>query len=232
MVRIQPLFSKQSVYVLSFCACSSAIACATVLKYAMKRETGCHVNVSCLFIYHNARRLKRPYGVLNDHGVSLKYCVKAVEKYGFCEEEHWPYNEELVNTRPPQLVYERANQYTIAPKALPINIKSFKAALVRDELPMVAIYLYPSAGEDVIRNEGRIPLPDANSITAKTSPWHSVVFVGYDDVSKHFIVRNSWSARWVRRDEYSLRVDLYGYILFRASPVISTYLTNISRILV
>ena len=174
----------------------------------MLKETGNHVHFSPLFIYINARRLKKPFGVLNDHGISLKYCMKAMERYGICEEEHWPYNEELVNTRPPPLVYERAYQYTIVPKALPINVKAFKTALVRGELPMVGLYLHPSAGEEVIRNDGRIPLPDANSITAKKSSWHSVVFVGYDDVKKHFIVRNSWSARWVRREEFPFRTGL------------------------
>lgn len=47
------------------------------------------------------------------------------------------------------------------------------------------------------RNKGHVPMPKADAKTRNTHGWHAMLCVGYSDIDRVFIVRNSWGREWV-----------------------------------
>lgn len=50
--------------------------------------------------------------------------------------------------------------------------------------------------DDASRNKGRVPMPKADAKTRNTHGWHAMLCVGYSDIDRDFIVRNSWGREW------------------------------------
>ncbi|CAF1343584.1 unnamed protein product [Adineta ricciae] len=69
---------------------------------------------------------------------------------------------------------------------------------------LIGIKLLDSATSEAKRNNGYISMPDPSSLTVAMTGTHAVLVVGYDDRTRHFIVRNSWGRDW--------GIDGYFYI--------------------
>ncbi|CAF4742548.1 unnamed protein product, partial [Rotaria sp. Silwood1] len=93
----------------------SANAVAGVLEYLIKRKYNIDMDVSRLFIYYNARRIDYQHSSFGDSGATLTGGVRAVRKYGVCDEKIWPYDIKLVNKRPGSYAYRAARRYTARP---------------------------------------------------------------------------------------------------------------------
>ena len=177
---------------------SSANAFAGVLEYLIRRKYKQNVEVSRLFMYYNARKLDWDGATVGDYGASLTNTAKAIRLYGACEEELWPYDKRLVNVKPNPDAYRAACRFTIIPVNVPINVKGIKTSLAHGMPVAIGIVLRYSSGAVAKENQGYIPIPDLGAKTVLNSEMHSLVLVGYDDTTKHFIARNSWGEGWVK----------------------------------
>lgn len=171
------------------------------LEYLYRRYTGRVVDVSRLFIDFNARlsninSLSRQRHVINrnDPGDSFdtnrKAALRGLQQYGFCAESLWPYRKELYMRMPPQEVYDEAASHTIVPLKVPINIISVKTCLAYQIPVLIGIEL---SSDEAYHNRGWIKIPE---IPPKEG-YHACLVVGYDDSTRHFIIRNSWGSSWV-----------------------------------
>jgi C1A family cysteine protease len=84
-------------------------------KYLLRRGTEDKTFVSRLFIYYNGRATDprlAPY-IAYDTGCDIKSAMTALQKYGTCDENYWPFREDFIPVQPYQEVYQAAQKYTI-----------------------------------------------------------------------------------------------------------------------
>ncbi|UJR27970.1 hypothetical protein I4U23_009228 [Adineta vaga] len=186
---------------MSTCA---ANAFAGACEYIYKRRFNKHIDVSRLFIYYNGQMIDQRSLEVTDDGASKQNTVLGMRKFGICEERLWPYDERLLNKEPPPYVYEAASHVTVIPLKLPRNLVAMKTCLANQVPFLIGIKLLDSATSEAKRNNGYISMPDPSSITVALTGTHAVLVVGYDDRTRHFIVRNSWGRDW--------GIDGYFYI--------------------
>ena len=176
---------------------SVANAYAGICEYLIKRKTGRHVDVSRLFIYYNGQIIGQRTLSVADKGSNQKDIALGLRKYGACEEKTWPYDPNLVNKEPSAKAYEEASKYTVILMKIPYDVESILTCLHNQIPVMVGIKLMEDVGSDLRRNNGYLTVPNVGSTFYKKIMSHAVLIVGYDQETKHFIVRNSWGTDWV-----------------------------------
>lgn len=123
----------------------------------------------------------------------------ALRTYGICEEEFCRYSKKNLSRRPSRDAYARASQFSVHLRQIQQTLPAMKTSLANQVPFVVTILMSKSAKEEADENYGYVSIPnleDSNVMNSVTS--HAVLVVGYDDRTKHFLVRNSWGVRWVR----------------------------------
>lgn len=150
-------------------------------------------NPSRLFIYYNERVLG---GNINrDSGAYLRNGIKAMVKWGVCEETLWPYIKENFRVKPSAEAYGDAVKSPIKEYLRLDNriIGQLKECLATGHGFVFGFAVYPSFETREVAKTGIVPMPgDHESMIGG----HAVFCVGYDDEKEHFIVRNSWGDDW------------------------------------
>jgi hypothetical protein len=176
---------------------SCANAFAGVCEYLIKRYTGRHIDVSRLFIYYNAQIIGQRTLSVTDEGANQKEIALGLRKYGVCEENTWSYEHRLLNKEPSAKAYEEASKYTVVPLRIRFDVQSILTCL-HNQIPVIVdIKLINHVGRQVRENQGFLTIPDLDNTFIKRTNSHSVLIVGYNQQTKHFIVRNSWGKDWV-----------------------------------
>lgn len=153
------------------------------------------VNPSRLFIYYNERVIAGD--VADDSGACLADGIKALQTYGACDEADYPYHDDKVrfSEPPPPELYEKAKANVVVQFE---NIKAdhdhIKAALASDLPVALGLTLYDSFETREVARNGRVPMPNTSKESCLGG--HAVLFIGFDEDEKVWIVRNSWGAGW------------------------------------
>ena len=133
---------------------------------------------------------------VSDQGSDQKDIALGLRKYGVCEEKTWPYDPNLVNKEPSAKAYEEASKYTVVVMKIPFDVDSILTCLHNQTPIVVNVKLLEGVGRELIRNNGYLTIPSRRRFYKKVVS-HAVLIVGYDQETKHFIVRNSWGTDWV-----------------------------------
>ena len=161
-----------------------------VKKYLSKKA----FDVSRLFIYYNARL--RAGKEIKDAGSHIQYAVDSLMKVGACKEETWPYDIKSVNTKPHTESYEVAANFKIEQtKFVPVNLDAWKASLAEGYPIVFGIALFPSF-DSCSQNRGIVPMPSPDEASRSAHGLHAMLCVGFSEIDKMFIVRNSWGEKW------------------------------------
>lgn len=182
----EPVFNQGS---LGSCGPQSA---AGNLVFTQLKRDGTAVVPSRLFHYYNTRALMGTIG--QDSGVDNRNMLKALAKWGWCDESLWPYNIGRFREKPPQGCYDAAAQNLTAIKymAVPQNLATMKACLVETGRPIIfGFAVYTNMTTPQVDASGDIPMPDGNQ-----QGGHDVLIVGYDDATRRFKIKNSWGTQW------------------------------------
>lgn len=159
-------------------------------KYLAKKA----FDVSRLFIYYNARL--RTGKEIKDSGSHIQYAVDSLMKIGACREETWPYDQTKVNTKPHEKSFEAAANFKIEKtKFVPVRLDDWKRCLAEGYPIVFGIALFPSF-DTCNKNKGVVPMPSPTEASRSAHGLHAMLCVGYSDVDKLFIVRNSWGEKW------------------------------------
>jgi C1A family cysteine protease len=147
---------------------------------------------SRLFLYYNERMMEN--NISNDVGALISDGIKCLLTYGLCAETEWPYDIQQFAIKPPDSCYINALMH----QALEVtNIvddpNSMKNALANNNPFAIGISIYSSFETELVANTGNVPIPTKND---QLLGGHAIVCVGYDDIKKHWIMRNSWGASW------------------------------------
>jgi C1A family cysteine protease len=148
------------------------------------------INPSKLFIYYNERVME---GTINeDAGAIIRDGLKTVANEGVCPESEWPYIISKFSKKPPQSCYDHAlNHQILSYHAIDCDIIQMKQCLAEGYPFVFGAILYSNFQSDVVTKTGIVSMPLGNQIGG-----HCMMVVGYCDINKWFIVRNSWSSKW------------------------------------
>lgn len=138
---------------------------------------------SRMFGYYNTRKMEGSEN--SDPGCMIRNAIKSLSVDGSISESAWPYEEEFLYRRPPQMAYDVASKYqALDYSRVPQNEYGIKSALC-DGFPIIFGFMV----YENISDKGYLPMPSGSAIGG-----HAVLIVGYD--SKNFLIRNSWGVKW------------------------------------
>jgi C1A family cysteine protease len=181
--------------------------------------------LSVLFIYYATRVLIRGHLSYDDSGVEMEDCITALDKYGLCRDETWPYEagtivddnisclipiefllfvEKFCET-PTQRAFEEARQFRPTNFRKLNSIQEMKETL-RSGLPFFCdVNFAPDTYCVPCAESGVVPRPKSLAELDPDSCEHTVLIVGYDDETEYFIFQNSWGSTWGKKGLYSVK---------------------------
>lgn len=175
------------------------IAADVVFAALMQQKLKASPMPSRLFIYYVTRLVM---GTVNsDSGVSNRDLLKAVARYGWCDEALWPYDIARFRERPPQVAFEQAVTRKISQYlAVQQTLEQMKACVASGDPFIFGFSVYESFEHPQTQKTGKVPMPKRSE---RQLGGHDVLILGYDDAEREFKFRNSYGD-WGD--------DGYGYI--------------------
>lgn len=169
----------------------TAQALAGNLEFLDNAVDGAYADVSRLFIYYNERALMDT--VDYDSGASLRDGIKTLKNDGACAEKSWPYVIRNFDDKPPVKCYAEAKVHCIESYHR-INTLSEMLVCLADGFPFVfGFTVYESFDTPMVKKTGIVVMPKKDETAIGG---HAVMAVGYDQVARRFLVRNSWGTDW------------------------------------
>ncbi|CAF1481980.1 unnamed protein product [Adineta ricciae] len=185
----------------------SANAFSSIYEYLIQRTTGYHVDVSRLFINYNGQIRTQFAPLITDYGVTQKDIALAIRDYGVCKEHRWPYDMRFLNRQPTYDAYDEAMNYTVTLLRVPIDILSIETCLHNGILVPIDIVLDGDTAMNIQMNNGFLVEHLLDDRLIDRDAFHTVVLVGYDRQSRHFIARNSWGPHWADNGYFYIPYD-------------------------
>ena len=147
---------------------------------------------SRIFIYYNTRKIEGTTAY--DSGAYLRDGMKALKRWGYPDEEFWPYDVYKFNRKPPKAVYEAAVPSKIDNYFRVLQDEGHIKACLAEGFPLVfGCTLFESFETEQVAKTGIMTMP-MHSETPVGG--HAVMLVGFEDSKRVWIVRNSWGAEW------------------------------------
>lgn len=142
---------------------------------------------STLFLYY-VTRLRE--GTVNiDSGATLRNAIKSANDWGISQEEFWPYNIGAFKELPTEEAFSIAEKHQALEYArLTQNVDELRECLASGNLFAFGIGVYDGL-YNVTKDNSVLAIP---TLADKLYGGHAVCAVGYNDLDKVFIVRNSW----------------------------------------
>jgi C1A family cysteine protease len=188
----------------------NAIAGAIELDLIRQRSTV--FTPSRLFIYYNERVIEGT--VDSDSGAQIRDGIKSVASQGACEEEIWPYDIARFTDKPSDVAYaqavkhealnyQRIDRVANDPEQ---SLNILKSVLATFSPFVFGFTVYDSFESEEVAKTGVVNMPaDGENVVGG----HAVLCVGYVDVDKRFICRNSWGPEWGMQGYFTIP---YSYL--------------------
>lgn len=172
----------------------SCVGQAVVGAYELMTRKLCiddFTDLSRLFVYYNARALDN--SIEEDVGSYTRDGIKAINKWGVCDERIWPYIIDKFADAPSIAAYEDAEKRIISQYYRLVTLDDILHALSAGYPVVTSMNVYNSFYD--LENPGEILLKMPKE-TDNIIGGHAVVFVGYNLANNTFIARNSFGESW------------------------------------
>lgn len=177
------------------------------LKKASKTE-GVAFDSSELFQYYNQRLMEGT--TATDAGSCIRTAIKAINKYGICDEKFWPYSdhESKFNVKPSEDAYKNARFIrSISYRRVKQDINQLREA-IRARIPVIGrIQLHSNFESEATTKTGKVTMPTAED---KYLGGRAVMFYGFNDSDQTFNFLNSnisWGKKGYGTIPYSYLTD-------------------------
>jgi C1A family cysteine protease len=180
----------------------AAQAAAGGMEYLENKNAPMFVDISRLFIYYQARSIDNNIGY--DTGASMRSVMKACATVGACKEYIWPYNISKFTRKPSTEALDDAKNRKLTAYYRITNLTDLKISLAAGYPVAFGFMVYESFLSPEVSKTGIMPVPSKNE---SLLGGHGVLCVGYDDTTKHIIVRNSWGDGWGQKGYFMMPYD-------------------------
>jgi C1A family cysteine protease len=185
-------------------SCTANAIAGAVQFEQMKRKRGADVPAR-LFIYYNERSMIGMTGF--DTGAPNRDGIKSVAKQGVCDELAWSYDITKFAEQPPQSCYAAALRHRVSEyQRLAQNLEQLRGCLAEGHPFVFGFLIFETFERQAVITTGHASMPAA---TESPRGGHAVLCVGYDDINRRFLVRNSWGTNWGLRGYFTLP---YAYL--------------------
>lgn len=186
----------------------------------MARKRGWNMRFSPRYLWNLGRKME---GTVDQNvGMYLEDAIKVMDNLGMMPEEQYPFmtvdpenrNFASVLTQlPSNAQIEQAKKFRISQGWERItSVHAMKKALSEGKPVVFAMMVFSNIGDAV---NGVIPLPGPND---EPVGGHAIVAVGYDNVRRQIIFRNSWGAEWGDKGYGYLPYDFFRAMV-KAAPI-------------
>ncbi len=216
--KMPPIIDQGNIGSCTACALSAAFQYCDPTWYGSR-----------LFLYYNVRMLDGG-SIKIDDGSTLSQGINALKRYGLCSETKWPYITSKFATLPSSICYTEAlDHQAITFSRITQTETQMKGCLTSGYPFVFGFIVYESFESIITQKTGIVSMP--NTKQEKVLGGHAVVCVGYDDVNKVWICRNSWGTNWGDKGYFYLP---YAYLnnltlcsdLWKIQKVETTTITN------
>lgn len=184
----------------------TANAIANAHIFAQMKQGGTPLfEPSRLFTYFSAREYEN--STESDAGCSIRDGMKSIVRQGVCPEVDWPYLEGRFRLRPPSSAYVNAlNHQGITYRRIQQNLTDMRSCLAGGFPFVFGFTVYESFESDAVAASGLLGMPSASEAVVGG---HAVLCVGYNNVSRRFLIMNSWGKDWGYHGYFAMP---YGYL--------------------
>lgn len=170
-------------------------AIGAAFAYNLRKQKAKEFEPSRLFIYYNERSLEGtvPY----DAGAQIRNGIKAIAKFGVTSEVLWPYSDQdpgPYQTKPPKAAFvDGLDHQALLYFRVPQTLRTIQQCLAEGWPVIFGFTVYESFMSEAVAKTGIMSMPGRKE---GVIGGHAVLAVGYNNATKCFLVRNSWSAGW------------------------------------
>ena len=184
-------------------SCSANSICGAIEYDQIKNKMSEVYTPSRLFLYYQERLIE---GTVNsDSGACLRDGIKACAGIGVCHEDLWSYNISKFTENPPQTAVDDASKHKIITyRSVNQDLESIQSALASGYPVIFGFTVFSSMESPEVAQTGILPMPDPSE---SCLGGHAVLCVGYQNSTKKFIVRNSWSSNWGQGGYFMMDYD-------------------------
>lgn len=183
---------------------SASCMYATVFHKKSKQR----IDPSRLFIYYNTRSIQNT--LHEDSGATLRDTMKALRRYGVCQEKYWIYANIRLFQKPTPVCYQEGQRRQVLSYAsVPLQLNTMKQLLYQKHAFVIGFLVYPS----FFTSGDTVPVP--NPASEPLLGGHAVCIIGYDDRRQAFLARNSWGLGW------GVNGNFYFPYLYATNPNLS-----------
>jgi len=150
-----------------------------------------HTELSRLFVYYNARLLEGE--VKEDVGAYIRDAIRAVQRYGVCDERIWPYQINYFNITPTEASYRDAKKRNIKNYRRVSGLPDILDVLNSNRPITFSLLVYREFDQLEDSSDYILRLPADNT---KPLGGHAMCLVGYDLKRELVLARNSFGADW------------------------------------
>jgi len=150
-----------------------------------------YVELSRLFLYYVTRSLEGT--TRYDSGCYIRDVVKALTKFGICQESFCPYDIKQYTKKPSQVAYDDGATRKCTSYLRVNGMNGIRDCLASGYPIIFGFTVYSSFETDTVAETGVVPLPKRRE---SVLGGHCVLLVGYDDLNGWFICQNSWGVEW------------------------------------
>jgi C1A family cysteine protease len=182
----------------------TAQALVGALEYNEIRDKTPFADMSRLFLYYNERVIRNTVKV--DSGAMLRDGIKALAKTGCCHEHLWPYIPNKFTTKPPVECYTEASTKLITSYNRINSLDEMRLCLAEGSPFVFGFSVYENFESSEVAKTGILGMPSKNE---SMRGGHACLCVGYNDLTKQVIIRNSWGRTWGQAGYFMMP---YAYI--------------------
>lgn len=159
---------------------------------------------SRLFIYYNERVIEGT--VRYDAGAQIRDGIKAVNRYGVCDEKLWAYNINRFAIRPSTNAFKNAlNFKAVTYQRIDNTSKASLIGALQQGFPIVfGFTVYENFESDVVTQTGVVPMPQP---TEQVLGGHCVYITGYNLDTDRFTCVNSWGLDWGNAGTFTIPAE-------------------------